>query len=71
MQKEKYIKKNNTMTKEEKFAKKQWKILLNWIKDDIEFGYNSEMILSKIETNCYDIIHTKAMKHLQKIKRIK
>lgn len=54
------------MTKEEKFAKKQWKILLNWIKDDIEFGYTSDMILSKIKTNCYDITHTKDMLHLQK-----
>jgi len=59
------------MTKEEKFAKKQWNVLLNWIKDDIEFGYTSDMILSKINNNNYDITYTKDMLHLQKIKKNK
>lgn len=53
-------------TEKELFAKQLWDKLLNWIKDDIEFGYSSSMIYNKIITNCYDITHTKPMKHLQK-----
>jgi len=50
----------------EYFAVVLWDKLLNWIKDDIEFGYTSSMIYNKIISNNYDITHTEEMKHLQK-----